>query len=108
MNETIVHPPGEYAIVEFFGHTTIIGRIVEVERFGAKMLALEPIFDNELLPAIFHGGSSIYRLTPCTAAVAFERQPTQRYQLPLPIQAILPPALIAASEPGPEDEEFPL
>ena len=35
---------GEYAIVELFGHTTLVGRVAEVERFGAKMLALEPIF----------------------------------------------------------------
>ena len=40
MSEAAAHPPGEYAIVELFGHTTLVGRIAEVERFGAKMMAL--------------------------------------------------------------------
>jgi hypothetical protein len=45
-------PPGEYAIVELLGHTTIVGRIGEVERFGAKMMAIEPLFAGALLPVI--------------------------------------------------------
>lgn len=31
-------PDGDFAIVELFGHTTLVGRITEVEQFGAKML----------------------------------------------------------------------
>ena len=34
MSETVERPPGEYAIVELFGHTTLVGRISEIERFG--------------------------------------------------------------------------
>ncbi|HLX18486.1 MAG TPA: hypothetical protein VKS24_25135 [Bradyrhizobium sp.] len=83
-------PPGEYAIVELFGHTTLVGRIAEVERFGAKMLALEPLFEGEFLPAIFHGGAAIYRLTPCSAEVAFARGATESWELPAAIRAILP------------------
>jgi hypothetical protein len=90
-------PPGEYAIVELFGHVTLIGRIAEVERFGAKMLAIEPLFAGQLLPCVFHGGSAIYRLTPCDAATAFRHQPHAAYQLPVTIRAIVPPALL----PGP-------
>jgi hypothetical protein len=90
------HPPGEYAIVELFGHTTLVGRIEEIERFGAKMLALEPLFRDTLLPAVFHGGAAIYRLTPCPAAVAFARQPRQEYQLPTSIRCIVPELLLAA------------
>jgi hypothetical protein len=66
MPETVEYPPGEYAIVELFGHTTLVGRIAEVERFGTKMLAIEPLYDGQLLGCVFHGGASIYRLTPCT------------------------------------------
>jgi hypothetical protein len=89
-------PPGEWAIVELFGHTTLVGRISEVERFGAKMLALEPLFKGELLPVIFHGGAAIYRLTPCSAQVAWDKQPQQEYQLPPSVRCIVPPALLPA------------
>jgi hypothetical protein len=90
-------PPGEYAIVELFGHTTLVGRISEVERFGAKMLALEPLFKGEMLPPVFHGGAAIYRLTPCSATVAWERQPKYDYQIPPSIRCIVPAPLLAAS-----------
>jgi hypothetical protein len=120
MNASEIHPPGEYAIVELFGHTTLVGRVTEVERFGAKMMALEPLFANELLPAVFHGGAAIYRLTPCSAEVAFARQPREAWQLPAPIRCIVPATLLAAAsasidpteeeddEPDDNDGEFPL
>ena len=88
------YPDGDYAIVELFGHTTLVGRIAEVERFGAKFLAMEPLFNGTLLPAIFHGGAAIYRLTPCPAEVAFKRQPTHAYQLPPAVAAIVPITLL--------------
>lgn len=90
------HPHGEYAIVELFGHTTLVGRITEVERFGTKMLAIEPLFDGAMLPPVLHGGASIYRLTQCTAEIAYARQPTQGYQLPSSIRAIVPDVLLPA------------
>ena len=82
----INYPEGDYAIVELFGHTTLIGRVAEVERFGAKFLALEPLFNGTLLP--------VYRLTPCSPEVAFKRQPTHAYELPPAVVAIVPPALL--------------
>jgi hypothetical protein len=97
---TTPHPPGEYAIVELFGHTTLVGRIAEVERFGAKMLAIEPLFRGALLDVVFHGGAAIYRLTPCSAETAYARGPTQEYQLPAPIRAIVPAGLLAAPVPS--------
>ena len=107
-------PPGDYAIVELFGHTTLIGRIQEVERFGTKMLALEPLFRSELLPPVLHGGASIYRLTPCTAEVAYARQPKERWQLPTAIRAVAPAALLSPPDStidgdadGVEDREEP-
>lgn len=84
-------PEGDYAIAEIMGHSTMIGRYTEVERFGTKMLSLEPIWESKLLPAVFVGGSSLYRFTPCSREVAFARQPKQRYQLPEAIRATLPP-----------------
>lgn len=102
-------PPGEWAIVELFGHTTLVGRIGEVERFGAKMLAIEPLFAGELLPPVFHGGAAIYRLTPCAAKIAWDRQPRQDYQLPPSIRCIVPAALLPASAPDEQsfDDERP-
>lgn len=97
-SDATLPPPGEYAIVELFGHTTLVGRVEEVERFGAKMLAIEPLFRDVLLPAVFHGGAAIYRFTPCTPAVAHTRQPRRAYQLPDAIRCIVPAPLLAAPE----------
>lgn len=93
---------GDFAIVELFGHTTLIGRIAEVERFGAKMLAMEPLFNGALLPAVFHGGAAIYRLTPCSREVAWSKMPRQEYQLPPSVRAIVPAALLPPPTPLPE------
>ena len=92
------HPPGDYCILELFGHMTLVGRFCEVERFGTKMLAIEPLFNSILLPAVFHGGAAIYRLTPCSAEIAFKKQPTQGYQLPPSINAIVPAEMLPAPE----------
>lgn len=97
-------PEGEYAIAEIMGHSTMIGRYAEVERFGTKMLQIEPVWENKLLPAVFVGGSSLYRFTPCTREVAFARQPTGRYQLPDAVRATLPPEVRPAL-PAPVEEE---
>lgn len=98
-------PKGDYAIVELFGHTTLVGRIAEVERFGTKMLAIEPLFNGALLGPIYHGGAAIYRLSPCTPQVAWDRQPRDTWQLPPTIRAIVPvEALPAAAPPAPSDE----
>lgn len=106
-----VYPPGEYAIVELFGHTTLVGRIAEIERFGAKMLAIEPLFNNAFLGVVFHGGAAIYRLTPCSAEVAWHRQAKQPYELPTAIRATLAPEQLPApaanfidKEPGVYDD----
>lgn len=91
-------PAGDYAIVELFGHVTLVGRISEVEKFGIKMLAIEPLFCDQLLGVVFHGGASIYRLTPCEAEHARKCQPRQEYQLPPSIRQIVPPLLLEATQ----------
>jgi hypothetical protein len=88
--------PGEYAIVEIMGHSTLIGRIDEVDRFGTKMMAITPLFNGHVLPTVFQSGASIYRLTPCSPQVAWERQPKQPYQLPDAVRATLPPMMLPA------------
>jgi hypothetical protein len=62
-------PDGEYAIVEILGHRTMVGRISEIERFGTKLMQIEPLFCDVMLPGVLIGGASIYQFTPCTAAV---------------------------------------
>lgn len=89
-------PEGDYAIVEVLGHRTMIGRISEVERFGTKLCAIEPIFEGKLLPAVLIGGSSIYQLTQCSAEVALAKAPKERWQMPASIVATLPPAALPA------------
>jgi hypothetical protein len=103
--ETAITPPaGEYAIVECLGHRTLVGRTSEVERFGTKMLSIEPIFRNELMPAVLVGGSSLYAFTPCSGEVAFARQPRNEWELPASIRATLP--ALALPAPGEEAPEF--
>jgi hypothetical protein len=96
-DKPIEYPPGDWAIIELFGHTTMVGRIAEVDRYGTKMLAIEPLFDGKLLPVVFHGGAAIYRETPCSAEIAFRRQPTRDYQLPPAVRATLPAGLLEGS-----------
>lgn len=99
-------PPGDYAIVEFFGHTTMAARISEVEKFGSKMLVLEPLFNGHLLSPVMHGGASIYRLTPCTPEIALKSAPRSAWALPDAIRATIPPLLLEhdPSESGEEED----
>ena len=92
---------GDYAIVELFGHTTLVGRIQEVERFGAKMMAIEPLFAGKLMGPIYHGGAAIYRLSPCSREIAWNHQHEEAWQLPPTIRAMIPAELLAAPEPAP-------
>lgn len=98
-------PDGDYAIVEQLGHRTMIGRYTEIERFGVKMMALEPLFGDGLLPPVYIGGPSIYQVTLCTREIAWARRPLARYQLPSSISATLPPTAIAS--PADDDANVP-
>jgi len=60
-------PEGEYAIVEALGHRTLIGRTSEVERFGTKMLQVEPLFGDVMLGPVLLGGASIYQFATVPA-----------------------------------------
>lgn len=87
-------PGGDYCILELFGHVTLVGRYREAEQFGVKMLAIEPLFRDMLLPVVFHGGAAIYRLTPVEPVVARAHQPMAAYLLPPAIKALVPLALL--------------
>lgn len=96
-------PSGDYAIVEVLGHRTIVGRVEEVERFGTKLMSIEPLFNGALLEAVLIGGASIYQFTPCSVETAAARQPKHDWQLPASIRAVMPPELLPA--PSFEDED---
>jgi len=98
-------PDGEYAIVECLGHRTLIGRVCEVERFGAKLCQIEPIWSDGLLPAVYVAGASLYAYTPCTRETAWKRRATDEYQLPAPIRARLAPLAIASAHCDVEDAD---
>lgn len=108
-------PEGEFAIVEALGHRTIVGRIAEIERFGTKMLQIEPFFCDVMLPPILLGGGSIYQLTPCTAQVAYARRPTDKWQIPASVLATVPAIALPSNEElpsfldesGSDDQDIP-
>jgi hypothetical protein len=83
-------PSGDYAIAECLGHRTLIGRVAEIERFGIKMLQIEPLYKGALLPPVFVGGGSLYAFTPCTKEVALKRCPKSPYEIPASLRATMP------------------
>lgn len=93
-------PEGEYAIVEVQGHRTLVGRICEIDRFGAKLLQVEPLFNEVMLGPVLIHGSMLYQLTPCSSAVAFQRRPTRNYELPASIFATVPATALPSNEEG--------
>lgn len=103
-------PSGEYAIVEALGHRTLVGRVAEIERFGTKMLQVEPLFGDVMLGPVLLGGGSIYQFTPCSPAVAFNRRPKQTYNLPGSVAATIPVLALPSNEELPSfliDEDEP-
>ena len=83
-------PVGDYAIVEALGHRTYAGRVAEVERFGAKMLQIEPLYRDWMLDPLFLSGAALYQFTPCTPAAAWSGRAKVEYDLPASIAASLP------------------
>lgn len=91
-------PAGEYAIVEALGHRTLVGRVSEIERFGTKMLQVEPLFADVMLAPVLLGGGSIYQFTPCSPEVAWARRPNKTYQLPPSVAAVVPALALPSNE----------
>lgn len=96
--EQTAPPEGDYAIVEVLGHRTIVGRVEEVERFGSKLMSIEPLYQGKLLSAVLINGASIYQFTPCDRETAIARAPKHDYQLPTSIRAVLPPSALPAPD----------
>ena len=64
-------PADEYAVVEIFGHRRHAGRIMEVDRFGAKMLRVDVPNEGDFEKGYvshFYGGGSLFSVTPTDLA----------------------------------------
>jgi hypothetical protein len=59
-----------WAVVELMGHVTMAGRLSEEERFGAKMGRIDVPNGEDSFTTVYFGGSSVYRITAVTEAVA--------------------------------------
>jgi len=66
-----IEPAEEFAIVEIFGHRRLAGRVIEVERFGAKLLRIDVPKKGDFVNGYdtqYYGGASIFSITPCDLA----------------------------------------
>lgn len=111
-------PDGIYAVVEQLGHSTLVGRVTEIERFGAPFLQIEPLFRDVMLGPVLIGGATIYRFTPCSAPAAWGLRAKYRHELPASVAALIPaevdparfdsttaPAFLGFSETRDEEED---
>ena len=90
-----------WAIVELMGHVKLAGKITEEEKFGTKMGRLD-IPDGDGFVTQLFGGSSVYRITIVTEAVA--RQVVKSHA-PAPVSPWDFPKQIAAA-PAIEDSDI--
>lgn len=93
-----------WAVVSFFGHTKLAGRIEETEQYGVTMLRLDiPDVDDVRGFTVYKGGASIFEIVPTTREVAeafirgLRPEPIARYELR---PSSLPPAQLMEGESG--------
>ena len=72
---------------------------------GTVMLEIEALCGGHLLPPTRQGGASIYRYTPVSPAIAWERQPRNTDYLPPALRAIAPPAALPAPADDYDDDD---
>ncbi len=86
-----------WAILELMGHVRLAGRVTEESHFGVALGRID-IPTSDGYTTQYFGGSSIYRLTPTTEAiarsVALHNQiaPVRTWELPKPQQIEVDPA----------------
>lgn len=101
-----IDPAPEWAIVEIMGHLRLAGRIMEEDRFGAKLLRVDrpyQVSDEETVwVTSYHAGTAIYQLRLCTEETA--RKTAQALGDPRPRQPSAAPAYLAYAPD--EQEEF--
>jgi hypothetical protein len=79
-----------WAIVELLGHVRMAGRVTEEELFGSKIGRVDCPSPDGSFVTVYFGGGSVYRLSPCSEAVAravaqvSRPEPVHRWELPAP------------------------
>jgi hypothetical protein len=79
-----------WAIVELMGHVRMAGRVTEEELFGSKIGRVDCPMPDGGYATVYFGGGSVYRLSPCSEAVAravaqvSKPEPVHRWELPAP------------------------
>lgn len=92
-------PDDELAIVEVMGHRRHVGRILEVERFGTKMLRVDVPNGGDFAKGYvshFYGGQAIFCITPTDLPTVKRANG----------QALLPGRYSAAEPEGEDHGEF--
>lgn len=58
-----------WAVIELMGHVRLAGYVTEEEHFGAKLGRIDVPLEQGSVTQFF-GGSSVYRVTPCSEVIA--------------------------------------
>lgn len=94
--------------IELMGHVRMAGKIREVEQYGTRMLAVDvPAVNDAGVKAFttFVSGSSLYRVTPTTEAIAVGVVRASRPRPVHPYDLQLQPLLPAPAGDDPPDAE---
>lgn len=96
---------GQWGVLELMGHVRLGGYITEEPLFGTNMGRIDIPGENAAMTTQYFGGSSVYRLTPCTEeiarAIAKSVTPVPVYEWDLRRQLGLP---APSRRPGDDDD----
>lgn len=115
-DEGVLEPAGQpvdrYAVVEIMGHRRCVGRVMEVERYGAKMLRIDIPKNGDFANGFvtqFYGGASIFCETPTTLEMVQREnrwsEPEGLLTLPSPEPAVVPFPEPATEPATPDDQD---
>lgn len=110
-SDTNAPPLDTWAVVELMGHVRIAGRLTEESHFGVALGRLDvPMGETEFATQFF-GGSSIYRVTPCSEQIAREvaKEAAGHPISPWSLRHLLPKPDVMAVGPryGRDDDDAP-
>jgi hypothetical protein len=80
-----------WAVVEIMGHKRIAGHVTEEPIAGTNMLRIDvPAVDGRPAYTVYHGGSAIYGITPCTEELARRAASDLAYMVGSPLPVYVP------------------
>lgn len=80
-----------WAVVEIMGHKRIAGRVTEEPIAGTNMLRIDvPEVDGRPAYTVYHGGSAIYGITPCSEELARRAAADLAYASGSPLPVYIP------------------